>query len=156
MTPDLDDSVSIAESSPGSSRVRRTEAERIQLLEADPNCGEMEPHRVYCTSCEKWVNLGKPQTYALRPWEKHRARCDQKQSGEPVYVFFLLHTVMIKLSFAADAKSHWDLQKMKMTTPPQSPLLPWHIPRDLFEGPNQRGWLSSNQILTPKASRQTK
>ncbi|KIM90382.1 hypothetical protein PILCRDRAFT_812122 [Piloderma croceum F 1598] len=82
-TQDIDDSVSIAESSPGSGRVRRTEAERIQLLEADLNCGEMEPHRVYCTSCEKWVNLGKQQTYALRPWEKHRARCDQKRSGEP-------------------------------------------------------------------------
>jgi len=82
-TPGIDDSVSIAESSPESGRVRRTEAERIQLMEADPNCGEMEPHRVYCTSCEKWVNLGKQQTYALRPWDKHRARCNQKQSGEP-------------------------------------------------------------------------
>jgi len=28
------------------------------------------------------VNLGKQQTYALRPWEKHRTRCDQKHLVE--------------------------------------------------------------------------
>jgi len=82
MTPDMDDSASIAESSPGGAKVRRTEAERIQCLKDDPACGEMEPHRVFCTCCDKWVNLGKRQTYALRPWEKHRIRCDQKHPVE--------------------------------------------------------------------------
>jgi hypothetical protein len=37
----------------------------------------MEPHRVLCMKCDKWVNLGRQQTYAIRPWEKHRERCDK-------------------------------------------------------------------------------
>jgi hypothetical protein len=86
MTPDMEDSVSVVESSPGSTKVRRTETERIHLFETDANCGEMEPHRVHCTCCDKWVNLGKQQTYALRPWEKHRIRCDQKQLEPASYV----------------------------------------------------------------------
>jgi hypothetical protein len=86
MTPDVDDSASVVDSSPAALKVRRTEAERIQILKDDAACGEMEPHRAICTRCEKWVNLGKQQTYALRPWEKHRRRCDQKHSVETPYV----------------------------------------------------------------------
>jgi hypothetical protein len=105
----MEDSVSIVESSPGSARIRRTEAKRIQILEDDVNCGEMEPHRVYCTSCEKWVNLGKQQTYALRPWEKHKTRCDQKQSVEPSYAIYLLNVMMINLPFPDPTESLLDL-----------------------------------------------
>lgn len=77
MTPDhMDDVSSIAESSPGSA-IRRTQAERVQLFKEDPYCGDMEPHRLLCTRCDTWVNTGKQQTYAVKPWEKHRNRCDQ-------------------------------------------------------------------------------
>lgn len=37
----------------------------------------MEPHRVFCTKCSRWVSLGQKQTYYLTPWEKHRTRCDK-------------------------------------------------------------------------------
>lgn len=31
-----------------------------------------------CKRCDKWVNLGRKQTYAVRPWEQHRDQCDRK------------------------------------------------------------------------------
>lgn len=88
MTPDIDDASSVAESCPGTIKCRRTEAQRIELLKGHPECGGMEPHRVFCIRCNKWVNLGKRQTYTIQPWEKHRIRCDQKEPGESSYVFF--------------------------------------------------------------------
>lgn len=84
MTPDIDDASSVAESCHAALKRRRTEGERIQVLNGYAECGEMEPHRVFCTRCNKWVNLGKKQTYAVQPWEKHRIRCDQKGPVEPV------------------------------------------------------------------------
>ncbi|KAH7915276.1 hypothetical protein BJ138DRAFT_147906 [Hygrophoropsis aurantiaca] len=74
-----DDTSSIAESSNGgTTRIRRTEAERIQYFKDQTDCSEMEPHRVYCTRCNKWVNLGRRTTYAVRSWEVHRSKCDKK------------------------------------------------------------------------------
>jgi len=75
---DDDDNVSIAESTISTGRVRRNEAERIQYFENQPECGKMESHHVQCLRCDKSVNLGKRQRYAVRPWEIHRARCDQR------------------------------------------------------------------------------
>ncbi|KAJ3514720.1 hypothetical protein NLJ89_g2208 [Agrocybe chaxingu] len=75
---DFDDSVSVADSSISTTRVRRNEAERIQYFENQPECGKMEPHQVQCLRCNKPVNLGRKRTYTVRPWEIHRARCDQK------------------------------------------------------------------------------
>jgi len=80
VTPDLeneDDSISVAESSKGSAGTRRTQSERIQIFTEHPECGSIEPHRVFCNKCNKWVNTGRQQTYAIRPWEKHRGRCDK-------------------------------------------------------------------------------
>ncbi|KAI6113014.1 hypothetical protein F5141DRAFT_1110965 [Pisolithus sp. B1] len=76
---DADETESIAESSCGT-RVYRSEPERIEYFKKQPECGELEPHRAFCTRCDSWINLRKNQTYTVRPWEKHRARCDLKPS----------------------------------------------------------------------------
>lgn len=76
---DGDETESIAESSCGT-RVYRSEPERIEYFKKQPECGELEPHRAFCTRCDSWVNLRKPQTYTVRPWERHRAKCDLKPS----------------------------------------------------------------------------
>jgi hypothetical protein len=81
---DDDDNVSIADSSVSTNRVRRNEAERIQYFENQQECGKMEPHQVHCLRCSKPVNLGRKQTYAVRPWEIHRARCDQRPAYAPL------------------------------------------------------------------------
>ncbi|KAF9006100.1 hypothetical protein BDQ17DRAFT_1352741 [Cyathus striatus] len=81
---EFDDDASIAESAISiSSRIRRNEAERIQYFENQSDCGKLESHRAFCTRCGKFVSLGTKQTYTVRPWEKHRTRCDQK-SPRPV------------------------------------------------------------------------
>jgi hypothetical protein len=106
LTPDTDDAVSLAESSPASMKVRRTEAERIELFKDYPECGEMEPHRVFCMRCDKWVNLGKQQTYTVKPWEKHRIRCDQMHPEETSYVVPLLSGLTVshkRAYFVVDA-----------------------------------------------------
>ncbi|KAJ6619875.1 hypothetical protein B0H10DRAFT_2163714 [Mycena sp. CBHHK59/15] len=78
-TPDtVDDGASVAESSMGTTGIRRTEAERIEYFKNQSDCSDMEPHSVMCTRCNKLVNLGRKQTYAVKPWETHRKRCDQK------------------------------------------------------------------------------
>ena len=77
VTAEDDDNVSLADSSI-SVRVRRNEAERVEYFQNQPECGKMEPHHVQCLRCGISVNLGRKQTYAVRPWEIHRARCDQK------------------------------------------------------------------------------
>jgi hypothetical protein len=79
---DEDDNVSIADSTISTGRVRRNEAERIQYFENQPECGKMEPHHVQCLRCDKSVNLGRKQTYAVRPWEIHRASCDQRPASK--------------------------------------------------------------------------
>lgn len=76
---DIDDGVSVADSLMSGKFIRRTEQERIEYFknqpECDPSC--LEPHRVKCLRCGKWVSLGSKQTYTVKPWEKHRSRCDQ-------------------------------------------------------------------------------
>lgn len=74
---DADETESIGESSTGT-RIRRTESERMQYFNDQLECGELEMHRAFCTRCNSWVNLGKRQSYTVRPWEKHRAKCDLK------------------------------------------------------------------------------
>ena len=77
VTAEDDDNVSVADSSV-SVKIRRNEAERVEYFQNQSECGKMEPHHVECLRCGKSVNLGRRQTYAVRPWEIHRARCDQK------------------------------------------------------------------------------
>ncbi|KAJ7170470.1 hypothetical protein C8R43DRAFT_91779 [Mycena crocata] len=80
-TPDtVDDNASVAESSMGAGTIRRTEAERMEYFSNQPDCSNIEPHSVMCTRCNKLVNLGRKQTYTVKPWETHRKRCDQKVS----------------------------------------------------------------------------
>ncbi|KAF8892229.1 hypothetical protein BD779DRAFT_100651 [Infundibulicybe gibba] len=83
-TPDSDteDNISIADSTVSVNRVRRTEEERIQYFKNQPECGKSEPHQALCTRCNKFVKLGRAQTYTVRPWETHRARCDQMPRPE--------------------------------------------------------------------------
>ncbi|KAF7370507.1 hypothetical protein MSAN_00682600 [Mycena sanguinolenta] len=76
---DVDDNASVAESSisMGVGTIRRTEAERIEYFNNQADATNIEPHNVTCTRCNKVVQLGRKQTYTVKPWENHRKRCDQ-------------------------------------------------------------------------------
>ncbi|PFH51785.1 hypothetical protein AMATHDRAFT_2698 [Amanita thiersii Skay4041] len=80
---DVDDNASIAESVRTTGKIRRTEAERILYFKNQPECTNLEPHRVFCTRCETFVNLGQRQTYSVRPWELHRTKCDSHAGDHP-------------------------------------------------------------------------
>ncbi|KAJ7654483.1 hypothetical protein DFH06DRAFT_1092702 [Mycena polygramma] len=83
---DADDNVSVAESSMsmGVGAIRRTEAERIEYFNNQSDCSNIEPHNVTCTRCNKTVQLGRKQTYTVKPWETHRKRCDRLTSGSVI------------------------------------------------------------------------
>ncbi|CAK5267747.1 unnamed protein product [Mycena citricolor] len=104
-TPDtVDDATSVAESSMGAGTIRRTEAERIEYFNNQPDCSDIEPHSVTCTRCKKVVNLGRKQTYRVKPWETHRQRCDQKVSATE-YVQFMPYRVALTVHIRDDAQS---------------------------------------------------
>ncbi|KAL0575287.1 hypothetical protein V5O48_006688 [Marasmius crinis-equi] len=75
---DFDDGASIAESFMSINKVRRTEAERIEYFNNQPEASNIEAHQVTCLRCKKTISLGKKQTYVVKPWETHRTRCDAK------------------------------------------------------------------------------
>lgn len=61
---------------PPSQESRRRNAEqRAASLRSDPLIGEVEPNRVFCTMCQKWVQLRQDSTYCAYPWQQHRDKC---------------------------------------------------------------------------------
>jgi len=66
------DDVSVTESSKGH---RKTEEERLQFFNSQPDCREVEPHRAFCTGCDQWVPLNPARAYVMRPWIVHRREC---------------------------------------------------------------------------------
>lgn len=73
---DSEDGAYITDSTISSKIKRRREPERIEYFRNQPFCGKLDPHEVTCTKCSKTVKLSRRQTYAIRPWENHRRRCD--------------------------------------------------------------------------------
>ncbi|GJJ08264.1 hypothetical protein Clacol_002474 [Clathrus columnatus] len=64
---------------PKTRRPRLTDAEnRKAVLEADLNAASVEPHRVLCALCKKWVKLRPNSTYCSAPWQNHIRRCMAK------------------------------------------------------------------------------
>ncbi len=58
---------------------RRNADQRAAALRADALLGEVEPNRVFCKMCQKWVQLRQDSTYCAYPWLQHRAKCLMKQ-----------------------------------------------------------------------------
>ncbi|KAG7445013.1 uncharacterized protein BT62DRAFT_1077230 [Guyanagaster necrorhizus] len=77
---DEDDNASVAESFISLSRVRRNEAERTEYFKNQPECQfiEDDSYHVKCSRCGKVVSLGTKRPFTVRPWEKHREKCDQQ------------------------------------------------------------------------------
>ena len=58
---------------------RRNAEQRAATLRADPLVGEVEPNRVFCTLCKKWVQLRQDSSYCAYPWLQHRGKCLTRQ-----------------------------------------------------------------------------
>lgn len=65
--------------SPVNDSRRRNAEHRAQTLRADPLIGKVEPNRVFCTMCQKWVQLRQDSSYCAYPWLQHRGKCMARQ-----------------------------------------------------------------------------
>ncbi|KAL0953870.1 hypothetical protein HGRIS_005044 [Hohenbuehelia grisea] len=54
---------------------RKTEAERLAVLEADPRAEDVRSDEALCKKCQKWIRLSKKTRYALGNWNAHQLRC---------------------------------------------------------------------------------
>ncbi|KAJ8584628.1 hypothetical protein M405DRAFT_773923 [Rhizopogon salebrosus TDB-379] len=54
---------------------RRNAEQRAATLKADPLIEEVEPNRVFCSLCKKWVQLRQDSSYCAYPWIQHRGKC---------------------------------------------------------------------------------
>ncbi|EIN12701.1 hypothetical protein PUNSTDRAFT_141327 [Punctularia strigosozonata HHB-11173 SS5] len=61
-------------------RTKRSEQERIQEFHDDPLVAQVEPYRVLCKKCNKWIRLRSNSTYCSIPWDAHRSSCVNKEN----------------------------------------------------------------------------
>jgi hypothetical protein len=50
---------------------RKTASERQREIAASAHCGELEPARAFCTTCDAWIELSAKTPYSTRPWTQH-------------------------------------------------------------------------------------
>ncbi|KAM6497534.1 hypothetical protein JOM56_008007 [Amanita muscaria] len=58
---------------------RRNAEQRAATLRADSLISEVEPNRVFCSLCQKWVQLRQDSSYRAYPWLQHRRKCLARQ-----------------------------------------------------------------------------
>lgn len=58
---------------------RRNAEQRAAALRADPLISHVEPNRVFCSLCRKWVQLRQDSSYCAYPWTQHRGKCVNRQ-----------------------------------------------------------------------------
>lgn len=49
--------------------------DRKAVLEANSHISAVEPHRVRCQGCSKWIALASKKEYKLANWEAHEGKC---------------------------------------------------------------------------------
>ncbi|KAJ7575790.1 hypothetical protein C8J56DRAFT_1118861 [Mycena floridula] len=54
---------------------RRNAEQRAATLRSDPLIRFVEPNRVFCSLCLKWVQLRQDSSYCAYPWLQHRGKC---------------------------------------------------------------------------------
>ncbi|KAF7303638.1 hypothetical protein MIND_00593100 [Mycena indigotica] len=54
---------------------QRNAEDRRARLQSDLLIRTVEPSRVFCTLCKKWVALRRDSSYCAYPWVQHRAKC---------------------------------------------------------------------------------
>lgn len=63
---------------------RRNAEQRAGSLRADPLIAQVEPNRVFCSLCHKWVQLRQDSSYCAYPWLQHRSKCLARQYVPPL------------------------------------------------------------------------
>jgi len=81
--------------STGSESRRRNAEQRAAQLRADPLLSQVEPHRVFCKLCSKWVQLRQDSTFCAYPWQQHRSKCVIRQSVASIFYYSCHHVFNI-------------------------------------------------------------
>ncbi|XP_006461516.1 hypothetical protein AGABI2DRAFT_136509 [Agaricus bisporus var. bisporus H97] len=61
---------------------RRNAEQRAATLRADKFIGEVEPNRVFCLLCQKWVQLRQDSSYCAYPWTQHKRKCEKRHQRD--------------------------------------------------------------------------
>lgn len=69
---------------PGHESRRRNAEQRAAILHDDELVGAVEPNRVFCSLCRKWVQLRQDSSYCAYPWLQHRGKCLMRQCVIPL------------------------------------------------------------------------
>lgn len=80
---------------------RRNAEQRAAQLRSDPLVGEVEPNRVFCSLCQKWVQLRQDSSYCAYPWLQHRGKCLKRQYVSSAF-HNRAHTYLSRLYTAKD------------------------------------------------------
>ncbi|KAK0214849.1 hypothetical protein IW262DRAFT_1403324 [Armillaria fumosa] len=62
-------------STPAHESRRRNAEQRAATLRADALILSVEPNRVFCSLCQKWVQLRQDSSFCAYPWLQHRGKC---------------------------------------------------------------------------------
>ncbi|EMD39257.1 hypothetical protein CERSUDRAFT_112914 [Gelatoporia subvermispora B] len=124
-----DDQSSVGDG-PKHTRARKTEAERKEFFENDPHSGDVEPHRIFCTGCNNWVQLNSSRRYVMRPWLEHRKQC-RRQSSARRSAEVASETVNCT---SAAAEREGDAQPIEQPQPPAQAASPGDV-ADATGGP---------------------
>ena len=83
-------------------QLRRTEDERLSFLLSDPHATTVEPHRILCAICRRWIQLRKNSTYCTAPWVQHARKCAARYNVPRLCVlsFFVLMDVLYSPRFS--------------------------------------------------------
>ena len=76
---------------------RRNAEQRAAQLRADPLLAQVEPHRVFCALCRKWVQLRQDSTFCAYPWQQHRSKCVIRQSVASIFFFIRTRTSVLNI-----------------------------------------------------------
>ncbi|KJA16554.1 hypothetical protein HYPSUDRAFT_289188 [Hypholoma sublateritium FD-334 SS-4] len=65
---------------------RRNAEQRAATLRADRLIARVEPNRVFCALCRKWVQLRQDSSFCAYPWVQHRGKCLRRRCGAFFFV----------------------------------------------------------------------
>ncbi|KAF8913571.1 hypothetical protein CPB85DRAFT_1299452 [Mucidula mucida] len=103
---------------------RRNAEQRAATLRADSLILHVEPNRVFCSLCQKWVQLRQDSSYCAYPWLQHRTKCllrSQKRAAkERVHSGERMEKIEVDAE-SEDAEGSWDEEEPQappMSAPP--------------------------------------
>ncbi|KAG7086224.1 hypothetical protein E1B28_002189 [Marasmius oreades] len=115
---------------------RRNAEQRAATLRADPLIEEVEPNRVFCSLCQKWVQLRQDSSYCAYPWLQHRGKClvrykRRTQKAEEIAEFKRRREAM-RIASSSSSRHHHESHHPYRHIVPHGP--PSHRDRDYPAG----------------------